>query len=52
MKNRSFALGALVGVAAGVVAGLLTAPRSGKVTRADMKRQAHKLKAKAAKRKK
>lgn len=50
MKSRSFALGALIGVAAGVVAGLLTAPRSGKVMRTDMKRQAKRLKAKVAKR--
>ncbi|MCL2038258.1 YtxH domain-containing protein [Candidatus Saccharibacteria bacterium] len=35
-----FAIGAAVGAVVGVVAGLLTAPKSGKETRADVKRKA------------
>lgn len=37
MSKGKFALGALFGAAAGVVAGILTAPKSGKETRADIK---------------
>ena len=37
-------LGAAIGAAAGVVAGLLTAPKSGKETRADLKKKARELK--------
>ena len=43
-KGSKFALGALVGAAAGVVAGMLTAPKSGKETRTDLKRKADELK--------
>ncbi len=39
-----FTLGAIVGIAAGVVAGILTAPKSGKETRSDIKQKANKLK--------
>lgn len=39
-----FALGALIGAAAGVVAGFLTAPKSGKETREDLKRKATEMK--------
>jgi gas vesicle protein len=49
MSKGKFALGALIGTAAGVVAGLLTAPRSGKETRADIKGKAAELKQKAVK---
>ena len=44
MSKGKFAIGALIGAAAGVVAGLLTAPKSGKETRADIKRKADELK--------
>ena len=44
MSKGKFALGALVGAAAGVVAGVLTAPKSGKETRADIKRKAGEIK--------
>lgn len=43
MSQNRFALGALIGIAAGVVAGILTAPKSGKETRADLKLKAHEL---------
>lgn len=39
-----FPLGAVIGLAAGVVAGILTAPKSGKETRADIKHKAGELK--------
>lgn len=39
-KKGKFALGALFGAAAGVVTGFLTAPKSGKETRADLKKKA------------
>ena len=42
MSKGKFVLGALVGAAAGVVAGMLTAPKSGKETRADIKSKAAK----------
>lgn len=45
-KNK-FALGALIGMAAGVVAGLLTAPKSGKQTRSDIRKKAEELKSEA-----
>ena len=35
-----FAIGAAIGAAVGVVAGILTAPKSGKETRADVKKKA------------
>ena len=44
MSKRKFVLGALFGAVAGVVAGVLTAPKSGKETRADLKKKANKLK--------
>lgn len=50
MSKGKFALGALIGTAAGIVAGLLTAPRSGKETRADIKGKAAELKKQAVKR--
>lgn len=40
MSKGKFALGALFGAAVGVVAGVLTAPKSGKETRADLKKKA------------
>ena len=43
MTKGKFVLGALIGAAAGVVAGMLTAPKSGKETRADLKSKAHDL---------
>ena len=43
-KGGKFALGALIGVAVGAVAGILTAPKSGKETRADIKRKAGEFK--------
>ena len=45
MSKGKFALGALIGATAGLVAGLLTAPKSGKDTRADLKAKADELKA-------
>lgn len=45
--SKRFALGAVVGLAAGVIAGVLTAPKSGRETRADIKQRAHDLKQKA-----
>lgn len=48
MKWRNFLSGAAVGAFAGVVAGLLTAPRSGSATRADIAKQAKRLKNKTA----
>ena len=47
MKKGKFALGALIGAAAGLVAGILTAPKSGKETRNDIKKQAVKIKGEA-----
>ena len=47
MTKGKFALGALVGAAAGLVAGVLTAPKSGKETRADLKAKADDMKAEA-----
>ncbi len=49
MKAK-FTFGALIGAAAGIVAGMLTAPKSGRETRADLKLKARELKAGAAKR--
>lgn len=46
MKNK-FAFGAVLGIAAGVIAGILTAPKSGKETRADIKDKASELKQKS-----
>lgn len=50
MSKAKFAVGALIGAAAGVVAGMLTAPKAGKETRADIKEKASELKTEAAKR--
>lgn len=47
MAKGKFVLGAVIGAAAGVVAGILSAPKSGKETRADLKRRANELKAEA-----
>ena len=44
MSKGKFVLGAAIGAAAGVVAGLLTAPKSGKETRANLKKKARELK--------
>jgi len=44
MKKGRFALGALIGAAAGLVTGILAAPKSGKETRADIKRKANQAK--------
>ncbi len=49
MSKANFALGALIGAAAGVVAGILTAPKAGKETRADLKKKADELKVEATK---
>lgn len=49
MSKGKFALGALIGAAAGVVAGILTAPKSGKETRADIKAKAGEIKGEAKK---
>jgi gas vesicle protein len=43
-KGKKFGLGILIGAAAGVVTGLLTAPKSGKETRKDLKNKAGELK--------
>src|SRR5688572_1219204 len=43
VKQR-FSVGLVVGAIVGVVAGLLTAPKSGKETRADIKRKAGEVK--------
>jgi gas vesicle protein len=40
MSKAKFALGAIFGAAAGFVAGILTAPKSGKETRAEIKEKA------------
>jgi len=48
MKKGKFALGTLVGAAAaGLATGILTAPKSGKETRADIKNKAGEVKDKA-----
>lgn len=44
MSKGKIAIGALVGAAAGFVAGLVTAPKSGKETRADIAKKAQELK--------
>lgn len=49
MSKGKFALGAIIGAAAGLVAGMLTAPKAGKETRADIKAKAGELKADADK---
>ncbi len=49
-KGKNFAIGALVAGAAGYIAGILTAPKSGKETREDIKEVAVKTKREAEKR--
>lgn len=44
MGKGKFVIGTVLSVAAGVVAGILTAPKSGKETRADLKTKADELK--------
>lgn len=46
-KGKKFGIGVLIGAAVGVVAGLLTAPKSGKETRQDIKNKAHEVKGSA-----
>lgn len=47
MSKGRIAFGVVVGAVAGVIAGLLTAPKSGKETRADLKKKAGELKQQA-----
>lgn len=47
MKTSKLAVGAVIGAAAGVALGILTAPKSGKETREDLKRKAEEAKDKA-----
>jgi len=47
--NRNWAIGTLAAIAAGYVAGILTAPKSGKETRQDIKSAAAKTKLEAEK---
>lgn len=42
-EGKKFAIGALIGVAAGFITGILTAPKSGKETREDIKNTASKV---------
>jgi gas vesicle protein len=49
MSKGKFALGALFGAAAGFIAGIVTAPKSGVETRADIKARADSIKADVAK---
>lgn len=49
MNKGKFALGALLGAAVGVAAGILTAPKSGKETRAELKAKADDAKKRADK---
>ncbi len=49
MTKMRFAVGAIIGAAAGIVAGVLTAPKSGRETRADIKAKAEDLKSGAVK---
>ena len=46
-QTGKIAFGAIIGAAAGIVAGVLTARKSGKETRADIKSKALELKTKA-----
>ena len=48
MSKTKIVIGAIIGAAAGIIAGMLTAPKSGKETRADLKDKASELKANAA----
>lgn len=49
MSKGKFAIGALIAAAAGFVAGVVTAPKTGSETRADIKAKADKIKADIAK---
>lgn len=49
MSKGKFAVGTIIGAVAGLIAGILTAPKSGKETRADLKVKADELKDTAAK---
>lgn len=49
-KGKKFGLGIVLGALAGVVTGLLTAPKSGKETREDLKNKAGELKGSAERR--
>jgi gas vesicle protein len=44
MKKSGLTLGVIIGAAAGIIAGLLTAPKSGKETRQDIKNHAEEMK--------
>lgn len=48
MKTSKLAIGAILGAAVGIAAGILTAPKSGKETRQDIKRKAEEVKDTAA----
>jgi gas vesicle protein len=48
MKRSKLTIGAILGASAGIVAGLLTAPKSGKETRDDIRRKAGEVKGNAA----
>jgi gas vesicle protein len=50
MSKHKLMFGAIIGAAAGIVAGLLVAPKSGRQTRADLQSKAMELKKKAAQR--
>lgn len=50
MNKGKFVIGTVLGAAAGVVAGILTAPKSGQETRADLKAKAVELREEAARR--
>jgi len=49
MSKGKFAVGALFGAAAGFITGILTAPKSGKETREELKAKAEKAKSEAGK---
>ncbi|HUC96789.1 MAG TPA: YtxH domain-containing protein [Candidatus Saccharimonadales bacterium] len=49
MSKGKFAVGAMFGAVVGVVAGVLTAPKSGKETRDELKAKAEKAKAEVGK---
>lgn len=46
--KKSFIIGTVVSAAAGLIAGVLAAPKSGKQTRADLKTKAEELKSDAS----
>lgn len=49
-KNKKFGIGIIIGAIAGVLAGFLTAPKSGKETREDIKKKASEVKGSAERR--